>query len=72
MVVIILVFIQMMNTNIDDTGVIVISYGGERIFRIINKKTKEIVQDILLKNLDIVHMWDNFKKNLFMKYLKIK
>lgn len=48
--------------NLDASGVIAISYGGERIFRIRNKKTKEIVQDIPIKNLDIIHMGGDFQK----------
>lgn len=48
--------------NLDESGVIAISYGGERIFRIRNKKTKEIVEDVLMKNLDIIHMGGNFQK----------
>lgn len=48
--------------NLDKTGVVAISYGGERIFRIKNKQTKEIVQDIPIKNLDIIHMGGQFQK----------
>jgi alkylated DNA repair dioxygenase AlkB len=48
--------------NIDASGVIAISCGGERIFRIRNKITKEIVKDISIKNLDIIHMGGDFQK----------
>ncbi len=48
--------------NLDKTGVVAISYGGERIFRIRNKNTKEIFQDIPISNLDIIHMGGNFQK----------
>ena len=48
--------------NLDASGVIAISFGGERIFRIRDKKTKEIVQDIPIKNLDIIHMGGDFQK----------
>jgi alkylated DNA repair dioxygenase AlkB len=48
--------------NLDKSGVIAISYGGERIFRIRDKVTKEIVQDIPIKNLDIIHMGGDFQK----------
>lgn len=49
-------------SNLDKTGVVAISLGGERIFRIRNKNTKEIVQDIPIQNLDIIHMGGNFQK----------
>ena len=48
--------------NLDACGVVAISYGGERIFRIRNKKTKEIVLDIHMNNLDIIHMGGDFQK----------
>lgn len=48
--------------NIDKSGVIAISYGSERIFRIRDKKTKQIVQDIPFKNLDIICMGGDFQK----------
>lgn len=48
--------------NLDSSGVIAISYGGERIFRIRNKKTKEIELDIPMCNLDIIHMGGDFQK----------
>jgi alkylated DNA repair dioxygenase AlkB len=48
--------------NLDKSGVVAISYGGERTFRIRNKQTKEIFQDIPIKNLDIIHMGGHFQK----------
>lgn len=48
--------------NLDASGVIAISYGGERTFRIRDKKTKQIVENIPMKNLDILHMGGNFQK----------
>ena len=47
---------------LDKSGVVAISCGGERIFRIRNKKTKEIYQDIPISNLDIIHMGGDFQK----------
>lgn len=48
--------------NLDKSGVIAISYGGERIFRIRNKYTKKLFQDILIRNMDVIHMGGNFQK----------
>lgn len=48
--------------NLDPQGVISISYGSTRIFRIRNKYTKKIIKDIELNNLDIVHMKGDFQK----------
>jgi len=48
--------------NINKSGVIAISYGSERIFRIRDKKTKQIVKDIPIQNLDIIHMGGDFQK----------
>lgn len=48
--------------NLDNFGVVSISYGGERIFRIRNKKTKEIEMDIAMNNMDIIHMGGFFQK----------
>jgi alkylated DNA repair dioxygenase AlkB len=48
--------------NLDSTGVVAISCGGERIFRIRNKYTKKIFQDIPISNLDIIHMGGDFQK----------
>lgn len=47
---------------LDKSGVVTISCGGERIFRIRNKQTKEIVQDVIIKNMDVIHMGGSFQK----------
>lgn len=49
-------------TFLDKSGVVAISYGGSRVFRIRNKHTKQIFQDIPISNLDIIHMGGNFQK----------
>lgn len=48
--------------NIDKSGVISISFGGERIFRIRDKKTKNIIENIKINSLDIIHMGGDFQK----------
>jgi hypothetical protein len=46
--------------NLDKSGVIAISYRGERIFRIRDKVTKEIVQDNLVLDHNIIeYIYDN-------------
>lgn len=47
---------------LDKSGVVAISCGGERIFRIRNKYTKKLFQDIPIKNMDVIHMGGNFQK----------
>ena len=49
-------------TGIDLFGVISISYGAERIFRIRKKDTKHIVYDELTTHCSILHMGGNFQK----------
>ena len=49
-------------TGIDLNGVISISYGAERIFRIRKKDTKHIVYDELTTHCSILHMGGNFQK----------
>ena len=49
-------------TGIDLIGVISISYGAERIFRIRKKDTKHIVYDELTTHCSILHMGGNFQK----------
>ena len=49
-------------TGIDLNGVISISYGAERIFRIRNKDTKHIIYDELTTHCSILHMGGNFQK----------
>jgi hypothetical protein len=64
-----LIFLKYHLVNLDTSGVIAISYGGDKTFRIRDKKTKQIVENIPMKNLDILHMVEIFKKNLHMKFL---
>ena len=49
-------------TGLDNSGVIAISYGAKRIFRIRDKKTKKIVKDIPLESYSIIHMGGDFQK----------
>ena len=49
-------------TGLDLVGVVSISYGSERIFRIRNKATKEIICDELTTHCSILHMVGNFQK----------
>ena len=49
-------------TNLTNEGVIAISVGAERKFRIRDKKTKKIVLDIPTKNYEIIQMKGNFQK----------
>jgi len=49
-------------TGLDSVGVVSISYGSERIFRVRNKETKEIICDELTTHCSILHMGGNFQK----------
>lgn len=49
-------------TGLDNSGVIAISYGAKRIFRIRDKKTKKIVKDIPLESYSIIQMGGDFQK----------
>ena len=49
-------------TGLDSVGVVSISYGSERIFRIRDKATKEIVCDESTTHCSILHMGGNFQK----------
>ena len=49
-------------TGIDLIGVISISYGAERIFRIRKKDTKHIIYDELTTHCSILHMGGDFQK----------
>ena len=49
-------------TGLDSVGVVSISYGSERIFRIRSKATKEIMCDELTRHCSILHMGGNFQK----------
>jgi len=45
-----------------NAGIVAISYGSTRKFRIRNKATKKIVKDIYMKHGDILQMKGNFQK----------
>ena len=49
-------------TGLDGLGVVAISYGSERIFRIRNKNDKTIVCDESTTHCGILHMGGNFQK----------
>ena len=49
-------------SGLDLIGVISISYGAERIFRIRKKDTKQIIYDTLTIHCSILHMGGNFQK----------
>jgi len=49
-------------TGLDNSGVIAISYGTKRIFRIRDKMTKKIVKDIPLESYSIIQMGGDFQK----------
>lgn len=49
-------------TNLDPNGVVAISYGAVRKFRIRDKKTKKIIVDIPTEETEIIHMGGNFQK----------
>jgi len=48
--------------NLDKKGVIAISYGANRKFRIRNKISNKQIIDILLKENEIIHMGGDFQK----------
>ena len=49
-------------TSLDKNGVIALSYGTERKFRIRDKITKKIRLDVPLSHLSIIHMGGEFQK----------
>ena len=49
-------------TGLDSVGVVSISYGSERIFRIRKKDTKQKIYDTLTTHCSILHMGGNFQK----------
>ena len=49
-------------TNLDKGGVIAISYGAVRKFRIRDKLSKKIIMDIPTTSNSIIHMGGNFQK----------
>jgi alkylated DNA repair dioxygenase AlkB len=57
--------------NLDDVGVIALSYGATRIFRIRDKKTKKIIQDIPTVSGKIIHMGGDFQ-NEFLHEIPIQ
>ena len=48
--------------NLDNSGVVAISYGAPRKFRIRDKKTKKIVKDILLSSYSLLQMGGKFQQ----------
>lgn len=48
--------------NLDEHGVVAISYGATRKFRIRNKNTKKLVRDIEMKPYTIIQMGGEFQK----------
>lgn len=58
--------------NLDKTGVVSISYGSDRIFRIREKKTKKLFKDIEISNCDIIHMGGDFQKEFTHEIPKTK
>ena len=49
-------------TGLESIGVISISYGAQRIFRIRKKETKQHICDELTTHCSIIHMGGNFQK----------
>jgi alkylated DNA repair dioxygenase AlkB len=49
-------------SGLDKVGVVSISYGAERIFRIRDKKTKKIICNEVTTHCSILHMGGNFQK----------
>ena len=49
-------------SGLDDKGVVGISYGAVRKFRIRDKKEGKIVKDIPLEHMSVVHMKGSFQK----------
>lgn len=48
--------------NLSNIGVVSLSYGSTRKFRVRDKKTNKIVKDVLIKHNQIMHMGGNFQK----------
>ena len=48
--------------NLDDCGVVALSYGAPRKFRIRDKITKKIVKDLTAESGSIIHMGGEFQK----------
>lgn len=47
---------------LDKTGVVALSYGASRKFRIRNKITNKIIKDIATGHMELLHMGGNFQK----------
>lgn len=48
--------------NVDSIGVVSLSFGAERIFRIRNKITKEIMLNLPIRHGELIHMGGDFQK----------
>ena len=48
--------------NLSNIGVVSLSYGSTRKFRVRDKKTNKIVKDILIKHNQVMHMGGDFQK----------
>lgn len=48
--------------NLDNIGVVAISYGATRKFRIRDKKNKKVITDVPLSHGNILHMSGNFQQ----------
>jgi len=48
--------------NLSNIGVVSLSYGSTRKFRVRDKKTNKIVKDVLIKHNQIMHMGGEFQK----------
>jgi alkylated DNA repair dioxygenase AlkB len=49
-------------SGLDKVGVVSISYGAERIFRIRDKKTKKIICNEVTTHCSVLHMGGDFQK----------
>lgn len=58
--------------NLDPIGVVAISHGESRIFRIRDKFTKEIITDVFTENNTVLHMGGNFQKEFTHEIVKEK
>jgi alkylated DNA repair dioxygenase AlkB len=57
--------------NLSNIGVVAISYGQSRIFRIRDKNTKKIIKDISTKSDELLHMAGDFQKEFTHEIPKI-
>lgn len=49
--------------SLANNGVVTLSFGQERIFRIKDKKTKTKIMDVIVKDCDMYHMTGEFQKH---------